>query len=325
MSETHDDHVYSWILFNRETVEFMGRAIDFYLSLLQDESKQLEAVPELAALITPDTRRELGLGRDKQRTERLKEWLTEELKKRGDAYDMSLTLSHWLVRFLKSVSLLYLSKLKISRNTLASQPNVTATTLSAVDREITAKEELFNFSGVFKDASPIKLLAEVGEPLPTGTAPGGQDSSLLRVERPRPVLVASIEILDHELRSRCLDLFNQFQEAGQAERNDTVVSEATRVLENRLRRVVEMPDGTAVKALVKTAFHPDNPKLRVSTVWAEQEAVQLLFLGAFGFVRNQVQHKLLGNLPPERVLQVLGWVDYLLSVIAQAEVVKNAP
>jgi len=325
MTENHDDHVYGWIMFNRETIEFMVRAIDFYLSLLEGESKQLEAAPELAALITTDTRRELGLGRDKERTERLKQWLNEELQKRGDSYDLSLTLSHWLVRFLKSVSLLYLSKLKISRNSLASQPNITATTLSAVDREISAKEELFTSAGVFRDASPVKLIADVSRPPSTSAAVAEREPALLQAERPRPVLVDSIELLDHELRVRCLDLFNQFQETGQSERNDTVVSEATRVLENRLRRAVEMPDGTAVKALVKTAFHPDSPKLRVSAVWAEQEAVQLLFLGTFGFVRNQVQHKLLGSLPAERVLQVLGWVDYLLSVIAQAEAVEDAP
>jgi uncharacterized protein (TIGR02391 family) len=122
-----------------------------------------------------------------------------------------------------------------------------------------------------------------------------------------------------------LDLFNQFQESGQADRNDTVVAEASRILENRLRAVTGCTDGSTGKQLVTLAFNGQKPKLRVSSVPSEQEAAQLLFMGTFGFIRNQVQHKLLGSLPAERVLQVLGWIDYLLSVIEQAERVADAP
>ena len=151
------------------------------------------------------------------------------------------------------------------------------------------------------------------------------EAPLLAASRPRPIIVGSIELLDHELRTRCLDLFNTFQESGQSERNDTVVSEASRILENRLRTVTGSSDGSNAKQLVTSAFNGDKPRLRVSNVRAEQEAVQLLFLGTFGFIRNQVQYKLLGNVPAERVLQVLGWVDYLLGVIAQVEPVTDAP
>lgn len=132
-----------------------------------------------------------------------------------------------LVRFMKSVGLLYLAKLKKSRNSLASRPNVTSSTLSAVDRAISAKEETFLTAGVFKNASPLELLASYGDVTPApGAKTSSQETPLLSENRPRPVLMGSIEILDHELRTRCLDLFNQFQETGQSERNDTVVSEA---------------------------------------------------------------------------------------------------
>jgi hypothetical protein len=324
--ENHDDHIYSWVMLNRETVVFVVRAIDFYLSLLGDEDKELAGDPDLAALITEETRRELGLGRDKERTKRVRQWLQDELDKHPDSYDLNITLSHWFVRFIKSVGLLYLAKLKAKRNTLASRPNVTAATLSAVDREISAKEELFSSAGVFKNASPVQLLAqhEAAISETVGAAPSAE-ASLLSASRPRPILIGSIEILDHELRTRCLDLFNQFQESGQSERNDTVVSEASRILENRLRTVTGCADGSSAKQLVTLAFNGDAPRLRVSSVRAEQEAAQLLFLGTFGFIRNQVQHKLLGSLPAERVLQVLGWIDYLLAVIAQAEQLPAAP
>lgn len=327
--ENHDDHVYNWIMFDRETVDFLLRAIDFYVSLLGDESRELAEDPDLAKLITEDTRRELGLGRDKDRATRLAQWIREHLQKRGDSYHVDLSFGHRNIRFLKAAALLYLAQLRARRNVLASRPNVTAATLSAVDREISRKEEFFSSAGVFKNATPVPLLASFesdgARQPPDGYSSALEPESLLTAARPRPVLVDSIEILDHQLKARCLDLFNQFQEAGQSDRNDTVVAEASRILENRLRAVIGCEDGSNAKQLVTLAFNAQNPKLRVSAVVAEQEAAQLLFLGTFGFIRNQVQHKLLGNLPAERVLQILGWVDYLLSVIGQAERVENSP
>lgn len=327
--ENHDSHVYNWIMFERETVVFILRAIDFYVSLLGDESRELAEDPELASLITDDTRRELGLGRDKDRASSLRQWIQEESEQRGDSYRVDITMSHGTVRFVKAVSLLYLAKLKTKRNALSSRPNVTAATLSAIDREISRKEELFSSAGVFKNATPIPLLAQWGSwPDYAGQAEGATPTtevSLLTASRPRPVLVDSIEILDHELRTRCLDLFNQFQESGQSDRNDTVVAEASRILENRLRATTGCTDGSTGKQLVNLAFNVQKPLLRVSAVPAEQEAAQLLFLGTFGVIRNQVQHKLLGSLPAERVLQVLGWFDYLISVMEQSERVVDAP
>ena len=329
ITENHDSHVYNWIMFERETVVFILRAIDFYVSLLGDESRELAEDPELASLITDDTRRELGLGRDKERANSLRQWIQEQSEQRGDSYRVDISMGHGTVRYIKAVSLLYLAKLKTRRNALSSRPNVTAATLSAIDREISRKEELFSSAGVFKNATPIPLLAQWGSwPDHAGQAEGDTPTtevSLLTASRPRPVLVDSIEILDHELRTRCLDLFNQFQESGQSDRNDTVVAEASRILENRLRATTGCADGSTGKQLVNLAFNVQKPLLRVSAVPAEQEAAQLLFLGTFGFIRNQVQHKLLGSLPAERVLQVLGWFDYLLSVMEQSERVVDAP
>lgn len=325
ITENHDGHVYNWIMFERETVDFVLPAIDFYVSLLGDESRELTEDPDLASLITEDTRRELGLGRDKDRATRLAQWIREHAEKHGDSYHVDISLSHGTVRFVKAAAMLYLARLKTRRNVLASRPNVTAATLSAIDREISRKEELFSSAGVFKNATPVPLLASFETTLPATVAQATTQApeSLLTAARPRPVLVDSIEILDHELKARCLDLFNKFQEAGQSDRNDTVVAEASRILENRLRAVTACEDGSNAKQLVTLAFNSQKPRLRVSAVVAEQEAVQLLFLGTFGFIRNQVQHKLLGDLPAERVLQILGWMDYLLSVIEQAERVES--
>lgn len=326
--EPEDNHRHNLVLFERSFLEFVLRAISFYISLLSDEEAELSSDHDLSVLISDKAQHEFGLTRNKEKADRIKNWLKEELDKRGDPWSISLSLDHWLVKFMKSVGLLYVAKLKQSRNNLASRSNLTASTLSSVDREISAKEELLKNAGVFKEASTLTLLASYGGAAATGTSKkveSDESTSLLMASRPRPVLIGSIEILDHELRNRCLDLFNQFQESGQSDRNDTVVSEAARILENRLRSVVNCEDGKSAKRLVSLAFNPENPILVVSEVRAEQEAAQLLFLGTFGFIRNQVQHKLLGNMSAERVLQILGWIDYLLSVMSQSTTQSNSP
>lgn len=320
VSENADGHQYNWVMFRTQTIQFVIRSIDFYMSLLGDEEKELADDPELAALITDDTRRELGLETETQRAERIKTWLSEKIDGRGQFDTVDVSVSHWLVRYMKSLAFIYLKDLKERRNKLASRKAVTSFTLATVDREISGIEDLFQNAGVFKDASTLELLATYPEPSTPGPPSPSEKTPYPDLsQRPRPVMIGSIEILDHELRSRCLDLFNQFQESGQTDRNDTVVSEASRILENRLRKVLGADDGKSAKQLVSDAFNVKAPRLVVSAVAAEQESAQLLFLGTFGFIRNSVQHKLLANMPAERVLQILGWTDYLLSVIDQSQ------
>lgn len=320
--EPHDDHLYNFVMFNRESVEFFVRAFDFYLSLLASENAAIAGDPDLEKLVSEETRRELGLGRDKEQAERIREWISDKLEKDPDRYHVNISLSHWSVKLIKSVSLLYLSHLRNRRNVLASKPNVTANSLTAIDREISAKEEMMRTAGVFKDASVLPLLVEDQE-LDAGPATPELEQPLSQASRPRPVVINTIEILDRELRDRCLDLFDQFQKSGQSDRNDTVVAEASRILENRLRTILGCDSGMTAKQLVTLAFNPDKPRLVVSAVRQEQDAAHLLFLGAFGFIRNQVQHKLLDNLAPERVTQILGMFDYLISVINQAQVSEH--
>ncbi|AZR36563.1 TIGR02391 family protein [Xanthomonas vasicola] len=316
-TENSDEYQYGWVMFRVQTIKFVIRAIDFYLSLLGEEERELAGDPELSALLNDDARQELGLESERQRATRIKTWFSEKIQGR-ELYDTAdLTVSHWLVRYMKSLAFLYLKSLKQRRNKFAGRKAVTSFTLSAVDREISVIEELFKNSGVFKNASTLELLASYADSSELPTRPASPPLEL--VERPRPVLVSSIDILDHELRARCLDLFNQFQESGQSDRNDTVVAEASRILENRLRRVLGADNGTSAKQLVSQAFNNKSPRLVVSNVQSEQDSAQLLFLGTFGFIRNSVQHKLLENMAAERVLQILGWTDYLLSVIDQSQ------
>jgi hypothetical protein len=57
----------------------------------------------------------------------------------------------------------------------------------------------------------------------------------------------------------------------------------------------------------------------VNAVEAEQKAVLLFFKGVFGPIRNPSHHKLLGNLSPERTIQILGMIDYAIHLVETAE------
>ncbi len=100
------------------------------------------------------------------------------------------------------------------------------------------------------------------EEVPAAAADAGALGNL----RPRPVVLDSIEIRDPKLRKRCLDLLAQFHEDGQHDRLDTVVNEATRILEDRLRSLSDAPATCVGADLAKHAFGPPSPCLIVSEV-----------------------------------------------------------
>jgi len=316
-TEPPDHHRYSWVMLYTETVKFLVSAIEFYIELVAEEADQLNSDPHLKSFLTEETRREFRIDRDLAYARRIMQWLNEKLSSAEDSFDIDISLDHGTARYLKSVGLLYLGFIKNKRNELAIRPNISKNTLAAFDREITTKEEFLTKAGIFSNATVIPLLAEQQNPeaLEQKNVTAAISPSLYRAARPAAVLIDSIEILDDELRSRCLDLFKQFQESGQSERHDTVVSEATRILEHRLRSLTQSDASLSGADLVNKAFSGDSPKLRISRVSSEQKAVHLLFLGTFGFIRNPVHHKLLSDLPPERVIQILGLIDYLISVL----------
>ena len=170
------------------------------------------------------------------------------------------------------------------------------------------------YTGVFAQATPIPLLVDQVAQEQAAQAPD-TTAGLHYVSRPRPVVISSIEILDSDLRARCLDLYQSFCEDGSAHRLDTVVSEATRILEDRIRRKAELPPDCVGVDLASKAFSGDPPILRLSDIENEQKAAHLLYRGVFGLIRNHVQHQLVTGLLPERVLQILVIVDYLLLLV----------
>jgi hypothetical protein len=53
-----------------------------------------------------------------------------------------------------------------------------------------------------------------------------------------------------------------------------------------------------------------------------QEAAHLFFRGYSGLVRNEVMHRVVESYTKERVMQLLGTVDYLLFLLSRSQVQK---
>jgi hypothetical protein len=313
--EPNDYHMYNWLSFNNDTLHFYLEAIKFYEGLLKDDVQAIESDKDLAFLLGEREKKEFEIQKELIRVQRARVSIEKKMEESGaDAWDYDINMSHGSIRFLKSVGLLYLQHLRNRRNILASKPRISTHALKTVDQKISYFEEKTKM-GVFANATLLTLL--VSEP----EAVFLEESASAEIEamRPRPILIDSIEILDPELRSRCLDLFQSFKQDGQHERLDTVVTEATRILENKLRFISGAPANCVGVDLAIYAFGGKTPKLIVSEVPAEQESAHLLFRGVFGFIRNHVHHHLVENLLPERVLQIVGMIDYLIYLTENAK------
>jgi hypothetical protein len=317
MAEPPDHYHYQSMTIYPETIKFYLESISFYKQLLTSDMEALKADPDINTILSKEAVESLPVHQEIERTERVRRWLEKHSKKAEeiDAFSLDISLTHGTVRFLKSAGQLYLQQLKERRNLIASRPNISRYALKALDTRISELEEKTRI-GFFATATPMPLLADqivVSQPAAAEKTPG-----LAGVSRPRPVMMSSIELLDPELRARCLDLFELFRSDGKTERLDMVISEASRILENRIRAAASLPADCIGLDLAGRAFAGASPILRVSEMATEQEGAHLLFRGVFGFIRNHVQHQLVAGLLPERVLQVLGLIDYLLFLVEGA-------
>jgi uncharacterized protein (TIGR02391 family) len=316
--EPPDSHLHA-IELKVDTVKIYVKSLGFVGELLKRDIEALDSDPDLKTLLDEEQRRTFEIDGVQRKVRRTKEYLEQKLgEQSADEWEFLVEISHGRVRLIRSCAELYLKHLRIRRDLLAARPNISRHALRAVDQRLAQLEEKLSI-GIFGAASHIDLLADevLDQPPPSVPTPSGEVSIADR-SSPRPVVVDSIEILDAEVRARCLDLFAQFQEDGQPERLDTVVTEATRILEHRLRRMTGAPPECVGVELATFAFGGADPKLKVSDVKAEQEAAHLLARGTFGFIRNRVHHKLVPDLSAERVIQIIAMIDYLIFVADSA-------
>jgi hypothetical protein len=327
-AEPPDHYVYSWINFNRDTFAFFIAAVRFYESLLQDEVKAVQADPELKSFLDEEALASYPVGKELERATRVRQWMETRFETAGNTGFVDIDMAHQVVRYIKSAAILFLEHLRRKRDVIASRPTTSKMLLEAIDQQLRRFEEKTQL-GVFRTATPYPLIIDqlpIATEAVSSASPASQGPVVVPGPRPSAVVLDSIDIRDPEMRRRCLDLFEQFRRDGEHDRLDTVISEATRILEDRLRSLSAAPPSSFGVELATFAFRPPSARLVVSDVTAEQEAAHLLFRGVFGFVRNSAHHRLLGELQPERVLQVVGMVDYLISVAeaARRELPKSA-
>jgi hypothetical protein len=321
VKEADDGKIYQFMNLYADTVHFLTKALHFYRELLATNLKALESDKDIKELLEIEPKEASVIRNEILRVKRAIDWIEKIQESQGREspdYDF-MGLTHGFVRFLKSVGVLYVAHLRQRRNEFAARTNVSKYAVEELDAKLSKFEEKVKSTGVFGRASTVALLVDELAPLRvTAEIPstGKSEVSLANVPEPRPVMLERVQVLDAQLKERCLDLFNDFTQKGQHKRFDTVIVEATRILEDRLRSKMEVTGQTGDELAVM-AFGP-KPKLRVSDVDAEQQAVLLFFKGIFGYIRNPPHHKLLGELSPERTLQILALLDYAIHIVESA-------
>jgi len=316
--EKPDHYRYQWMMFYADTLRFYLAALRHYQARLEAELARIGHDPLISEILGPEALDTFPVAKESQRFGRMVERLQAIIDQEPDAWDYDINVTHGDIRILKSVGLLYLAHLRQRRNEIANDTSLSTIALQAIDTRLSQFEEKLHI-GAFKEASPYPLL--IDPPTPPASEPSPPAS---KTASPPPRIASGHEILDRQLRERCLDLFYSFERSGQAHRYDTVLSEATRVLEDRIRRLAGTAQDLEGLRLISHAFGGQNPALVLSGDSAEQEAAHLLFRGVFGLIRNPFHHRLIEEVPQERAMQVLTIVDYLLFLADSAAVAKNS-
>lgn len=125
-------------------------------------------------------------------------------------------------------------------------------------------------------------------------------------------------IRDAELRSRCADLLvapGNF---------DRAINQATQVLEDRIRRKANASKSDSGATLVRKVIpqKPSTGTLRVSHNEEEQEGLSHICAGLMLAFRNPSHHQLTDRFSREDALKLCAFVDNLLRIIDQSELVQ---
>lgn len=132
---------------------------------------------------------------------------------------------------------------------------------------------------------------------------------------------AAIEdlIQDSELKDRCCDILL-------ASANfDRPVNQATLVLEDRIRKKAQPPQGLVGANLVGYAFNEDlsTTVLRVAGGDPDdQRGFTQIMRGIVPAFRNKTHHHIINNFSRQEALRVCGFIDVLLRVVDQSVKIK---
>jgi len=137
----------------------------------------------------------------------------------------------------------------------------------------------------------------------------------------REVLKSAVEYLmkDAELRERCEDILLA------RSKFDRPISQATLVLEDRIRKKAEPDKKLTGENLVGFAFNEEVSKTVLRVPGGDPEAQRgftQILRGVFPAFRNKTHHSVTDTFSREDAMRVCGFIDVLLLVIDKSDKVK---
>lgn len=151
------------------------------------------------------------------------------------------------------------------------------------------------------------------------------DEILIR-SRPRPDSVSDDRLFnptmisDEGLRSRCKDLLEA------EDHFDRAITQATLILEDRLRKITGSADELIGTSLVNRVISGDSAKSMIvfSAVPAEQQGFADLMRGLVGVYRNPFHHRLIAGVSRAQAYVACLWVDEMLRLLGSCKVAPAA-
>lgn len=167
---------------------------------------------------------------------------------------------------------------------------------------------------------PAEVLFEL---LEASEEPTDKSGARMEPTFPTPTTPADIPIVDSILRKRCLPILAAIEGVGSPDQYDTVIREMSVVLEDRVRELTGFVGKASGAELFSATMAREPCLIEFNHEKDVQDAAHLFFRGYSGLVRNEVMHRLVESYTKERVMQLLGTVDYLLFLLSRAQI-QNA-
>jgi hypothetical protein len=249
------------------------------------------------------------------------EWGKEKLEAMKDSRRGMITVNgvtYGSLRYLKAGILYRAFEVEKQKSAfLAKNKVVPKSVLRSFDARI---EQLRGMAemGKLSGLKPADVLFELTETYaPAGDSP---PTPKLVQALPPPASTSEVFVVDEVLRKRCLPLLGAIDGVGGTDQYDTVIREMSVVLEDRVREISGYTGNASGADLLGITMARDPVLIRFSPEKNVQDAAHLFFRGYSGLVRNEVMHRLVESYTRERVVQLLGTVDYLLYLLSRADV-----
>lgn len=284
------------------------------LTALLSELENYRNAVQLLGLESPPYDEEVA------RIRRMVDWGKERLDGTKASPRDSITINgvtFGSLRYLKA-GVLYLAYLveKQKRAFLTDAKIVPRSVLQSFDTRIQQLQNMGEM-GKLGGLRPAEVLLELFEATDSTSC---KSEARMEPAFPTSTTHADVPIVDTVLRKRCLPILVAIEGADSPEQYDTVIREMSVVLEDRVRELTGFAGKVSGAELFSATMARDPCLIKFSSENAVQEATHLFFRGYSGLVRNEVMHRLVESYTKERVMQLLGTIDYLLFLLSKAQV-----